>query len=136
MITKIIEAAQGPEGPNWGKFMLMRFDHDEWQVRSSIDPEASLLRACGWSHDHLWVLDLQTGEGAFFRPGGSAHADLDKHRVWVCVLFESFLEWLYTQDLRDLTALPDLVELPDAPMGTYGYRRPGPVAAEAEALHR
>lgn len=123
MITKIIEASNGT---NWGKFMLMRFDHDEWEQRSAIVPGAKLLRACGWSHDHLWMLDLQTGEGAFFRPGGSAHADLERHKIHVCLLFEPLLEHLYAADLTDITALPDQLELPDAPAGLYGYRRPGP----------
>lgn len=74
----------------------------------------------------MWVLDLQTGEGAFFRPGGYAAADLEKHRVWVCPLFEPFLEWLYRQDLTDLGQLPRLVELPDAEFAMRGYRRAGP----------
>jgi len=87
-----------------------------------------LLSTRGWSHDHVWVLDLETGEGACFRPGGLAHADLNKHRIWVCPLFEPFLEWLYDQDLTDLTVLPDLVTLTlkEAPFSMFGYRRPGP----------
>ena len=85
----------------------------------------SLLRMCGWSDQHLWVCDLQTGEGAFFRPGGLAGADLAKRQIWVCPMFEPFLTWLYQQDLTDLKALPDYVELPDAPFGRSGYRRRG-----------
>jgi hypothetical protein len=125
MITKIIEAA-GNEG-NWGKFLLARFT-DEWQHPSAL-PEnhhLSMLALCGWESRHLWVADLQTGEGALFRPGGHAPADLEKHRIWVCPLFEPFLSWLYQQDLTDLQALPDYVELPDAPFAFAGYRRPGP----------
>ena len=37
------------------------------------------------------VTDLQTGEGAIFRPGGLASYDLDKHQLWICVLFKDFL---------------------------------------------
>src|SRR6266568_9619596 len=82
-----------------------------------------MLSERGWTSDHLLVLDLQTGEGAIFRPGGSARADLnEKHQVWVCPLFEPFMEWLYKQDTPDLTALPDQVEL-DAPGAPFGYRR-------------
>jgi hypothetical protein len=128
--TKLIEVTQGAErGFNWGKFLLGRFDH-EWMHPSAVgeDSRRPLLYQCGWTRatGHLWVLDLQTGEGAFFRPGGSAHADLEKHRIWVCPMFEPFLEWLYAQDLSDLRALPPLVELPDAPAALSGYRRPGP----------
>jgi hypothetical protein len=38
-------------------------------------------------------------------------------------MFEPFLTWLYAQDLSDLQALPDYVELPDAPFALAGYRR-------------
>jgi hypothetical protein len=130
MRTKIIEGVQSLERPgNWGKFMLAVPD-EEWARGSLVCPGGPLLSACGWGHEHVWVLDLQTGEGAFFRPGGVAHADLEKHRIWVCVLFESFLEWLYAQyreDPRlDIESLPDVVELPGAEFAFSGYRRPGP----------
>lgn len=126
MRTRIIEATQGPAGLNWGKFMVGRFDEAEWQHRSVVDPPKPLLKQIGTDPEAVWVFDLQTCEAASFRPGGLARADLNKHRVWVCVLFEDFLEWLYTQDLTDLDALPGLVHLPDAEGGLYGHRRPGP----------
>ena len=129
MKTKIIEATNGPQ--NWGKFMLGQFDAEWW--RPSAIPHAlqstltcSLLRMVGWTPEHLLVVDLQTGEGAIFRPGGLARADLDKHRIWVCPLFEPFLTWLYKQDLSDLDKLPDHIDLPDAPFQWSGYRRAGP----------
>lgn len=126
MQTKIIEATNIKHGGyNWGKFMLGRFD-EERSTFSAIDGRRSLLAACGWTPDHLLVVDLQTGEGALFRPGGSTRADLDKHRIWVCPLFEPFLMWLYRQDLSDLEALPAMVEL-DAPSAMAGYRRAGGV---------
>ena len=83
------------------------------------NPEA--VRKAG----RAYKLRLQTGEGAMFRPGGSPAADLDKHAVWVCPLFQPFLAWLYEQDLTDLDALPAHVELPDAEFAFAGYRRPG-----------
>lgn len=139
MKTKIIEASNGQ---NWGKFMLGRLDSHEWAARSQIErsplafglddhPGVPLIQACGWTHKHIWVLDLQTGEGAWFKPGGYPKADLEKHAIWVCLLFEPFLEWLYEQDLTHLDDLPALVELPDAPAGLYGHRRPGPQVREA-----
>jgi hypothetical protein len=81
----------------------------------------------GWDSRHIIVFDLQTCEGAAFRPGGNAHYDLDKHQIWVRPLFEPFLEWLYKQpQLNDLTALPDCIDLADAPFAMAGYRRNGP----------
>lgn len=136
MKTRIIEAVQSKEHPgNWGKFLVGVFD-EEWAYGSRVDPDrVPLLRACGWwGPERLWVLDLQTGEGAYFGPGGFAKADLAKHRVWVCVLYEPFLEWLYERHREsggrlDLDSLPDVVELPDAEFAFQGYRRPGPEGA-------
>ena len=66
----------------------------------------SLLGQVGWAPHHIMATDLQTSEGAIFHPGGLARYDLDKHQLWVCVLFEDFLAWLYKQALTDLQALP------------------------------
>lgn len=126
MITKIIESTQGDGFTNHGKFMLMRFDADEWARLSTVGAPAPLLGGvCGWSPEHVWMLDLQTGEGACFRPGGYAAADLTKHSVWACPMFEPTLAALYKMDLSDITALPDKLVLPDAPFAMQGYRRPG-----------
>jgi len=138
METKIIEAAHGPDGGNWGKFLLGRPD-TEWSRLSEVDTASRrpLLAQRGWSPGHLWACDLETGEGVYVHPGGSARADLGRHQVWVCPLFEPFLEWLYRQDLADLQALPDVVYLPGAPFAQYGYRRGGPAAGlrgQARAL--
>ena len=124
MITKIIEVTNNNQ--NWGKFLVMRPD-TEWSRRSEIDllNNTPLLRLVGWTQDHLAVMDLQTGEGAMFRIGGIASADLNKTKIWVCPMFEPFLTWLYKQDLKDLAALPDMVNLPDAPFEFRGYRRAG-----------
>ena len=127
MKTKIIEARNGPVA-NWGKFLVGRFDIEEWARRSVLpgaESPSSLIRRLGWGLEHLFVMDLQTGEGATFRPGGYAAADLNKHQIWVCPLFEPFLTWLYQQNLTDLNHLPDLVDL-EAPVQLSGYRRPGP----------
>lgn len=126
METKIVEAEQGDgQQLNWGKFLVMRPD-TEWDRRSPVSGlPVPLLAEIGWGPHHVIVFDLQTCEGAAFRPGGSARADLNKHRIHVCVLFEAFLEWLYGQPLDDLSALPDRVELGDVPFAMFGYRRPG-----------
>jgi hypothetical protein len=122
METKIVEATNGN---NWGKFLVGRMT-DEWNRRSVISgSHMPLLREIGWGPGHVWVLDLQTGEGAYFRPGGVVAADLKRHRIWVCPLFEPFLEWLYAQPDLTPSALPDSVEL-EAEFDFYGYRRPGP----------
>lgn len=122
---------EASNGANWGKFCVAVMD-TEWTWRSTVDDlPGSLLARRGWSRSHLWVLDLQTGEGALFLHGGYARADLGKHQIWVCPLFEPFLAWLYRQDPRDFERLSEhAVELPPAPVILYGHRRPGPTAAE------
>lgn len=126
MDTVFIEVTNGPN--NWGKFMVGRFTADEWARPSHVPgyEGGRLLAGRGWHPRSLLIVDLQTGEGSIFTPGGSAIADLTKHKVWVCPMFEPFLTWLYTQDLTDLSALPAHVDLPDAPFAMAGYRRPGP----------
>lgn len=122
----------GTEAGNWGKFAVGIPDA-EWKWRSRLGaPEHEerrdrlwpLLREQGWGPRHIWVMDLATGEGAIFQHGGNARADLSARRIWVCVLFEAFLQWLYRQDLRLLGELPPVVEL-DVPVELSGYRRPG-----------
>src|SRR5215472_3004576 len=98
MITKLIEATNTAAGGiNRGKFLVGRFDQDEWARRSTVstplEGDYPLLARVGWSPQHVMVFDLQTGEGAMFRPGGYAKGDLIKHRIWVCPLFELFLTW-------------------------------------------
>ena len=95
--------------------------HVIWQI---------MLAERGWSKDNLLVLDLQTGEGAVFKPKGSAKGDLDKHALWLCPLFEPFLGWLYEQDLTDIEKLPALVKIKNPASALYGYRRPGPGATQ------
>lgn len=121
MITVFIEATNGEQ--NWGKFMLARFDLEEW-VRPSMFG-GQLLPQIGWCTKHLLVMDLQTGEGGLFMLGGNAHADLEKHEIWVCPLFEPFLEWLYKQDFVDIRSLPRQIDLPDAEFMLFGHRRTG-----------
>lgn len=131
MKTKFIEAVDATHF-NHGKFMVARFDAEEWQRRSQVEGGGDvqsarpLLRRLGWDRPHIVVFDLQTCEGAGFRPGGYAKADLDKHAVWVCPMFEPFLAWLYKQNLTDLDALPSLVDLGQVPTAMHGYRRQGP----------
>lgn len=121
MITTFIEVTNGER--NWGKFMVGRFEGADWLYKSAVADDR-LLAGRGWSRRHLFVMDLQTGEGAMFCPGGSARTDLAKHKIWVCPLFEPFLEWLYQQNLS-LHDLPGHVDLPDVPFAWAGYRRKG-----------
>lgn len=126
MRTKIIEVTNGPQ--NWGKFLIGVFDAEEWKTPSVVSPLARpLLRQIGWGDGHVFVLDLQTGEGAMFHLGGysSAKYDLDKHKVWVCPLFEPFLQWLYAKRPADIADLPAHLDLPDATFSMAGYRRQG-----------
>lgn len=129
MNTHLVEVTQNQQsGFNWGKFLLGRFDDDEWDRYSELPGgQRRLIQSQGWSRDHLLVLDLATGEGALFSPPGSARADLNKHKVWVCPMFEPFLAFMYewVRDGKDPFDLPVVVELPDAPSAMQGYRRSG-----------
>lgn len=146
MKTYLFEARQGSDGMcNWGKFMVAVPD-SEWEWESAVSPyrpagnsflAVRLLTQIGWTGEHLWICDLQTGEGAFFRPGGSAGADLEKHQIWVCPLFGPWLEWFYAQlkERKDgsIADIPRVADLPDAPFSFSGYRRLGPAAGMMKA---
>lgn len=142
MRTTFIEATQNVwHGLNHGKFMVGVFDAEEWQRPSALDEAVngmgaggSLLRRCRLTPRDILVMDFQTGEAAVFCHGGFAGADLSRHRVWVCPLFEPFLTWLYEQPLDRILRgqLPPLIELPDAAPELAGYRRPGPQESKEE----
>jgi hypothetical protein len=128
MITKLVELT---DLFNWGKFMACRFDEKEWAARSRVDG-LPLLSHRGWTPQHVFVIDLQTGEGGMFFPAGHAKSDLEKHRIWVCPMFEVFLGWLYDhpKHWKDIATLPDLIELSSEETrghnALYGHRRSGP----------
>lgn len=135
MNLKMIEAHGN--GLNWGKFSIGQLTADEWATRSEVPGPSqlaphTLLQQIGfWTPDDswVWVLDLQTREGAWFHVGhGLAKADLEKHKLWVCPLYEPFLAWLYDNWPADgnLDDLPATVELPEAEAAFHGHRRPGP----------
>lgn len=122
---------------NWGKFAVARYGPKEQAWVSAMPreeypdgaalglPPYPLLKELGWSSPrHIWVFDLQTGEGGMFTHGGYAVADLERRQLWVCPLFEPFLTWLYRQPLDELDKLPRLVEL-EAPFALQGFRRIG-----------
>lgn len=132
MKIKFIEAMHRGGTGNWGKFFCGRFTKEEWGRPSAVSPRWSLLAQRGWTHDHILVFDIETGEGAIFKPGGLASADLAKHKIWVCPMFPRFLEWLYEQDLSDLDALPSTVEFEhdEVSFDLQGQRYPGPEGVE------
>lgn len=126
-----IEVTNGLQ--NWGKFMVAKWDESDWERPSAVGSQvvsglgAGLLHLIGENRRCVWVIDLQTGEGARFLPGGYAGADLTKHKIWVCPMFEPFLEWFYAhpEHHEDPTTLPAHVDLEDAPFEMSGHRRPG-----------
>jgi hypothetical protein len=126
MDVRFLEVTNGPQ--NWGKFMVAKFT--EWDVPSALDGRP-LLAGRGWTPNHLLVVDLQTGEGAIFHPGGLATADLNKHAVWVCPMFPFALQEIYERGVDDL---PAIIDLPDAPFEWAGYRRRGALVAAARAV--
>lgn len=128
MKTKIIEVTS-PSKFNFGKFLIGDLG-ELWPVISEVDAPRPVMRVCGWSKFHLLIVDLQTGEGFIRRMGGIPSADLNKHKVWVCPMYEPFLCWLDQQDLSDIEKLPSHVELPQELAGPHeamsGFRRGGP----------
>ncbi len=76
MQHKIVEATNGF---NWGKFLVCRFDEADFTYTSLVS-QSLLLTERGWARDQIWVLDLETREGAAFQPGGSPNADLKSIR--------------------------------------------------------
>ncbi len=125
METKIIEASDCDKF-NWGKFLIGRFDH-EWerraQILSALDGP-SLIGSQGWGPEDLLVMDLSVGHAAMFTPraGALPHVDVENTGIYFCPLFRGFMEWLYRQDLQDLSGLPDYVELDPV----YMIRGPAP----------
>lgn len=111
---------------NFGKFMLGIFGEEEWQYDSVIDKGRRLLDLRRWTKQHILILDCATGEGALFLLGGNAEADLEKHRVWVCPLYQPFLTWLYKHyNENGLEGLPNYVNLGKCETAISGYRRSG-----------
>lgn len=138
MRTHVIEATNNQL--NWGKFLLGVMDTEWTRVPATPGCETGrpLLEQRGWDRGRdVFVMDLQTREGAVFALGGHAPADLDKHKIWVCPLFEPFLTWLYAQPLADVLAfnLPEWIDLKHVEtVELRGYRRPGP-KVEREIVH-
>jgi hypothetical protein len=138
MHSKIVEVTNGQ--CNWGKFWVGVLDEKELSRPSAVDIGTTLAHSRGWNPRNFWLLDLETREGACFRHRGNDQYDLKKHAIWVCLLYEPFLEWLYQQPWENFPhALPDLLDLPQAPGGLFGYRRGGSGLAtyseEAEAFN-
>jgi hypothetical protein len=124
VLTKIIEVTQGSEF-NWGKFMLGQFDV-EWLRHSKLpgnDLAMPLLAQRGWSPRHMVVLDLETGEGAFFTMSHPRWQLDNKHQVWVCPMMGPFLDWLGEQSFETVEDLPDYVTLDTDESAMAGYRR-------------
>lgn len=127
MKTRFFEVTNGF---NWGKFLVAEFDPDEWSRRAILDAaeQLPLVAGRGWGREHIFVMDLQTGEGALFRHGGSASHDVqNRHNIWRCPMFVPFLTWLYTQPVDKLMELPQLIHLTEdeAPSSMLGKRGDG-----------
>lgn len=131
MIVKFIEASNDF---NHGKFLLLRYDADERLTRSALPGYEgdSLLAGRKFDWEMTFVIDLQTGEGAAFTLDSgidASHTLNEKHRIWVCPLYEPFLIWLSEQGLGygagDILELPSYLDLPDALSSMTGRRRAG-----------
>ncbi len=129
MLTKFIEVTD-PTQFNWGKFVISQYEAEEWARMSQISGAPSLLRDRGFEGGDIWVMDLQTRESACINFNTDPVHQLEKHRIWVCPMFSPFLQWLWQQDLSDVTKLPSVVILPaelvKGHVAMQGYRRSGP----------
>ena len=121
MKTKTIE---GVTRSLWCKFMVAQLEPEELLCPSQVDVGRRVLGS--WNPGDLLVLDIDTREGAWFNPKGSARSDLSRHQIWVSPLFSSFLTWLYQAWTEDLNTLPDLVDLSTFE-GAGGGRPEGPL---------
>lgn len=83
-----------------GVFLVAEFEPSELEV----------VRETGWGPQHRLVVDLKTGVGGLYRPGGDPFFDVCQDRK-VGPLFASFMKWLYGQG--DPWALPAHVTLED-----------------------
>ncbi len=140
MDTKFVEAGHGPHGGNWGKFMVGRYTDVELAEPARFpgcERARRLVNLTGPGRQDIWVLDLQTGEGARFPIEFASTTDvrhqLNKHRIHICPLYEPFLAFLYGYiDAHRRTwweDLPRVVEMPAAEFRLFGRRRPGPAAS-------
>lgn len=120
MISRFIEASHG-DGGNYGKFIVLRFDKRESQIKTRLPghtghPLFTFAGARKLNPKTTFVFDLQTGEGAAFYIGdkGGARIALSQRDIWVCPLYLPFLNWLWGQDMSDITKLPRYVDLSGA----------------------
>lgn len=137
MITHFIEATNFYDGGcNWGKFLITAFDGYDWLV-PAVEAEGPLLAALPgkerWNPEtSAIVFDLQTGEGARFDLRGDPISQLERHKIWVCPMFEPFLVWLFAlvqarppgPERFRINNLPTVAKFP-AHSALAGYRRPG-----------
>ncbi len=137
MDTKFVEAGHGPDGGNWGKFLVGRYTEDELAEPAQFpgcEGSRRLVNLGGPGRQDIWVLDLQTGEGARFPiefvRDVDVHHQLNKHRIWVCPLYEPFVAFLFgyigNHQRTWWDTLPRTVEMPTAGIVVFGRRRPGP----------
>jgi len=137
----LFEASSG-WAKNYGTFAVGRLGSEELRQESAYYPGSSALGQRKYDERKLWAMDMVTCEGAAFDPKADLVSQLERHQIWVCVLYEPFLRWLGQQDLRDLSILPRKVDLPDVPPALVGYRRTGPehfhgsISGEARAFLR
>jgi hypothetical protein len=126
----LFESIAEPRTPyNWGLFMVLVPDGNEWSWQSKVVPSLEpVLGNFGWTPQHVIVMDIRTGEAAIFNPAsGQPKVELDEHRIYTSPHFKPFLEWLYAQDIEHLWQAPGVVtELPDATFAMRGWREIGP----------
>lgn len=111
MRTKIIEVEEVNK-TLWGKFMIGVFD-DEWGRSTMVEDygHQNLLQRLGWVREHILIVDLSVGHGAIFHIKSYPVGQVAEKGIYFCPMMTAFVLWLSAQDLSDLDALPDVVEL-------------------------
>lgn len=146
MELKFVEAGQAPEGGgNWGKFAVARWSTLEMREPTRFPGcEGQFITGLtGSPFDHIWLLDIQAGEGALFSINNPIPVDvphqLNEKQIYICPMFEPFMTWLWEHirshqgtNLDWFDELPRVVVLPEAPFDLYGYRRRGRTSGGTE----
>lgn len=123
MRERIVEV-QAEKSGNWGVFHLWQFREEDTTRASKIHPQTSVwgaVRPLG--PRDIAIFDLRTREGAAFDTTADLVPQLYRHQIHVCVLFESFLQWLQRHlQTKSFLEIPDVVTLPPLPTEILGFR--------------
>ena len=124
MKTRIIEATS--DQIFWSTFLVGVFDMER-RYKSCVDG-SMVLRS--YSPRDIFILDIQTREGAVFAPHGLADVDIERTAIYTGPLFKAFLHWIRAQ-FREGLSLNDLPKHVEVPLteAQEAQRQEGPMTA-------